>query len=57
VATTALRLFLDLVTTRSLYALVVKHNVASIRVLEKFGFTREPIEDADDEEVMLKLEA
>ena len=34
-----------------------KHNVASIRVLEKCGFTRAPIEDADDDEVLLKLEA
>lgn len=57
VATTALRLFLDLVTTRPLYAYAVKHNVASIRVLEKCGFTPAPIEDANDDEVLLKLEA
>ena len=57
VATTALRLFLDLVTTRPLYAFAAKHNVASIRVLEKCGFIRAPIEDADDDEVLLKLEA
>ena len=57
VATTALRLFLDLVTTRPLYAFAAKHNVASIRVLEKCGFTRAPIEDADGDEVLLKLEA
>ena len=56
-ATTALRLFLDLVTTRPLYAFAAKHNVASIRVLEKCGFIRAPIEDADDDEVLLKLEA
>jgi RimJ/RimL family protein N-acetyltransferase len=34
----------------------VKHNVASIRVLEKCGFTRVPIEDAEAVEVLLKLE-
>lgn len=56
-ATAALRLFLGIVTTRPLYAFAVKHNVASIRVLEKCGFTRAPIEDADDNEVLLKLEA
>ena len=57
VATTALRLLLDLVTTRPLYAHVAKHNVASIRVLEKCGFTPAPIDDADDGEVLLKLDA
>jgi RimJ/RimL family protein N-acetyltransferase len=54
VATAALRRFLDVVTTRPLYAHVVKHNAASIRVLEKCGFT--PAEDAGDE-VVLKLDA
>lgn len=38
VATTALHLFLDEVTTRPLYARAAKDNVASIRVLEKAGF-------------------
>jgi RimJ/RimL family protein N-acetyltransferase len=38
VATAALSAFLDLVETRPLYACVAKHNVASIRVLEKCGF-------------------
>jgi len=38
VATAALSAFLDLVETRPLYARVAKHNVASIRVLEKCGF-------------------
>lgn len=41
VATEALALFLRIVTSRPLYAHVVKHNVASIRVLEKCGFRRE----------------
>ena len=38
-ATRALAEFLDHVTTRPLYAHVAKHNIASIRVLEKCGFT------------------
>ena len=38
VATAALSAFLELVETRPLYARVAKHNVASIRVLEKCGF-------------------
>jgi RimJ/RimL family protein N-acetyltransferase len=39
VATRALSEFLGHVTTRPLYAHVAKHNIASIRVLEKCGFT------------------
>jgi RimJ/RimL family protein N-acetyltransferase len=39
IATQALALFLEQVTTRPLYAYVAKHNLASIRVLEKCGFT------------------
>ena len=39
VATRALALFVDLVTTRPLHAFVAKHNAGSIRVLEKNGFT------------------
>jgi ribosomal protein S18 acetylase RimI-like enzyme len=39
IASTALSLFLRLVTQRPLYARVAKHNVASIRVLQKCGFT------------------
>jgi RimJ/RimL family protein N-acetyltransferase len=39
IATRALSAFLDHVTTRPLYAYVAKHNIASIRVLEKCGFT------------------
>jgi RimJ/RimL family protein N-acetyltransferase len=38
VATKALSAFLDQVGSRPLYAHVAKHNVASIRVLEKCGF-------------------
>lgn len=39
VATKALSEFLKIVTARPLYAHVAKHNIASIRVLEKCGFT------------------
>jgi RimJ/RimL family protein N-acetyltransferase len=39
VATRALELLLELVTRRPLYARVAIHNRASIRVLEKCGFT------------------
>jgi RimJ/RimL family protein N-acetyltransferase len=39
IATKALSEFLGHVKTRPLYAHVAKHNVASIRVLEKCGFT------------------
>jgi RimJ/RimL family protein N-acetyltransferase len=63
VATRALSQFLDQVTTRPLYAVVARDNVASIRVLEKCGFrvSNEEIGPADDrddvEEVLLKLES
>jgi len=39
IATQALSLFLQQVTARPLYADVAKHNLASIRVLQKCGFT------------------
>jgi RimJ/RimL family protein N-acetyltransferase/predicted nucleotidyltransferase len=39
IATRALSAFLEHVTVRPLYAHVAKHNIASIRVLEKCGFT------------------
>jgi RimJ/RimL family protein N-acetyltransferase len=39
IATQALSEFLSHVTARPLYAHVAKHNIASIRVLEKCGFT------------------
>ena len=38
IATAALTLFLDEVTSRPLHAYVAAHNVGSIRVLEKCGF-------------------
>lgn len=40
IATAALRAFLELQTTRPLYARVVHDNVGSIRVLEKCGFVQ-----------------
>lgn len=63
IATRALNAFLREVTTRPLYAHVAEHNVASIRVLEKCGFTisdeePESSDEPDDGvvEVILKLE-
>jgi RimJ/RimL family protein N-acetyltransferase len=38
IATTALQLFMDVVSIRPLYARAAKDNIASIRVLEKCGF-------------------
>lgn len=38
IATQALKLFLEIVTTRPLYARAVKDNIGSIRVLQKCGF-------------------
>ena len=52
IATQALLLFLGLVKTRPLYAHVVKHNVASRRVLEKCGFK---VIRKEPEEFILKL--
>jgi RimJ/RimL family protein N-acetyltransferase len=64
VATRALSAFLGHVTVRPLYAHVAKHNIASIRVLEKCGFTicgeDKGFPDAGGEEVeefILKLSA
>ena len=47
VATRALAAFLQLVTQRPLHAHVVRHNVGSIRVLEKCGFILERDESVD----------
>jgi RimJ/RimL family protein N-acetyltransferase len=56
VATRALASFLRLVTDRPLHAHVAKHNVGSIRVLEKCGFSLEQRgEVAGDGEVELIL--
>jgi RimJ/RimL family protein N-acetyltransferase len=53
VATRALTAFLDHVQVRPLYAHVVKHNLASRRVLEKCGFA---ICGEQDDEFILKLD-
>jgi RimJ/RimL family protein N-acetyltransferase len=45
-ATSALAAFLGEMTVRPLYAHVVKHNVGSIRVLEKGGFRRDRVQEA-----------
>ncbi len=50
IATQALAAFLEIVTSRPLYAHVVKHNLPSMRVLEKCGFM---ITGENDEEVIL----
>ncbi len=64
VATKALSEFLAHVKTRPLYAHAAKHNIASIRVLEKCGFTTSSYSKAvinaqgdEVEEVIMKLEA
>ncbi len=62
VATAALSAFLCLEQTRPLYAGVAKHNVASIRVLQKCGFTvnrsvENESNDADASHVLLTLTA
>lgn len=54
VATRALAAFLQLVTERPLHAHVAEHNVGSIRVLEKCGFSLEregKVEEADQDVV------
>ncbi len=60
VATGALSAFLRLEQTRPLYAGVAKHNAASLRVLQKCGFTflystGETSDDADDSHFLLVL--
>jgi RimJ/RimL family protein N-acetyltransferase len=48
VATRALTAFLHVVTERPLYAHVARHNLGSIRVLEKCGFRVEREESVED---------
>lgn len=58
VASAALAQFLIKIETRPVYAHVAKHNVASIRVLQKCGFqlAREEMCDGDDaEELVMEL--
>jgi RimJ/RimL family protein N-acetyltransferase len=58
-ATRALAELLDLVDWRPLHAYVAESNVASIRVLEKCGFSRVEAHQGDDgiEELLLELRA
>jgi RimJ/RimL family protein N-acetyltransferase len=46
VASQALALLVEEVSTRPMYAHVVAHNVGSIRVLEKCGFRRDRVQEA-----------
>lgn len=56
VATRALRAFLEEVTERPLYAGVAEHNVASIRVLVKCGFTISEAQAGDEDgHVLMRL--
>ncbi|MDQ6765742.1 MAG: GNAT family N-acetyltransferase [Verrucomicrobiota bacterium] len=55
VATAALTAFLRLERTRPLHAGAAKHNAASIRVLQKCGFTFRDDIDADDTHLLLVL--
>jgi RimJ/RimL family protein N-acetyltransferase len=62
IASKALSLFLSQITTRPLYAHVVKHNIASRRVLEKCGFVlldenvgAPKSKTQEDEDLILKL--
>ena len=48
IATVALTLFLDIVTERPLQAWVAEHNLGSLRVLEKVGFTVAPEQPEPD---------
>jgi RimJ/RimL family protein N-acetyltransferase len=59
IATLALSEFLIHERVRPLFAGVAKHNVASVRVLEKCGFRvfEESVSDDGVEEVLLELEA
>lgn len=62
VATEALSAFLRLEQTRPLHAGVAKHNAASLRVLQKCGFTLlgpegDASNDADASHVLLELRA
>jgi len=54
VATRALSAFLEHMQTRPVYAHVAKHNIASMRVLQKCGFA---ITSEDSDEVLLVLQA
>ena len=56
IGTAALTAFLHLEQTRPLHAGVAKHNTASLRVLQKCGFTPVPSADATETHILLVLE-
>jgi len=55
IATSALCKFVDLLSERPLFAHVAKHNLGSIRVLEKCGFEAQPEETGKDGVVELLM--
>ena len=55
VATRALAAFLHLVNERPLHAHVARHNIGSIRVLEKCGFSLDRVDGKDLAELVLVL--
>jgi RimJ/RimL family protein N-acetyltransferase len=55
VATNALCQFVDLLGQRPLFALVARHNIGSIRVLEKCGFEAQSEETGEDGVVELLM--
>jgi RimJ/RimL family protein N-acetyltransferase len=60
IATAALEAFLAVLEERPLFAHVAEHNVGSIRVLEKCGFTnlgRVSVANQDDTELFFRLDA
>jgi RimJ/RimL family protein N-acetyltransferase len=57
IATAAITAYLRLEPIRPLHAVVAKHNAASLRVLQKCGFTAEPSDSPDASHVSLTLTA
>jgi RimJ/RimL family protein N-acetyltransferase len=58
VATSALRKFIDLLSDRPLFAHVARHNLGSVRVLQKCGFEAQSEETGKDGvvEVLMRLD-
>jgi len=55
IATAAITAYLRLEPIRPLHAVVAKHNAASLRVLQKCGFTAEPSDAPDASHISLTL--
>ncbi len=55
IATAAITAYLRLEPIRPLHAVVAKHNAASLRVLQKCGFTAEPSDAPDASHISLAL--